>query len=92
MAAKTKKKSTKKSTDMLNVNGKDMKLDAYRDQLLAELKKNRDDVKKCKRIRHNLRTKCKHFGGLRNRTYVDQTTGTKVNVDKAPATAKAKAK
>lgn len=85
MAAKTKKKAVAKKT--INIDGKDLTITAYRDSLLKQLKAQRDDVKACKRIRHILRVKCRHFGGLRNRTYVDKTTNTKINVDK-PVTAK----
>jgi len=81
---KTAKKSVAKAETKnknIMVNGKEMTTDKYRESLLKQLKDNRKDVKLCKRIRHTLRTKCAHFGGLRNRTYVDKTTGVKHNVD-----------
>jgi len=80
-----KQKRTKKNDDkieMIIVNNVEMTIDNYRDELLKQLRLNRDNTKLCKRIRHLLRKKCKHYGALRNRTYVDQTTMQKIHVDK----------
>lgn len=79
-----KQKRTKKNNDvpMIIVNGVEMTIDKYRDILLVQLKQNRDNSKLCKRIRHLLRKKCQHFGGTRQRTYIDQTTNTKIHIDK----------
>ena len=81
----TKQKRTKKSNDvkMIIVNNVEMTIDVYRDELLLQLKQNRNNAKLCKRIRHLLRKKCQHFGGTRQRTYVDQTTMKKIHVDHA---------
>ena len=81
---KTNKNETNKNNDieMIVVNNVEMTIDEYRDSLLKHLHANRDNAKLCKRIRHILRKKCHHYGTLRNRTYIDKITNTKIHVDK----------
>ena len=63
----------------INVDGKPMTIPKYRDVLLEKLRVATDkkDTVEAKRLRGMLRTKCKHFGGLRQRTYVDKAAGSK---------------
>lgn len=46
-----------------------------RDTLLNELRiaTKKRDIRECKRIRNRLRKTCKHYGALRQRTYIDKS-------------------
>jgi hypothetical protein len=44
-------------------------IEKYRDELLQTIRKNVQNSKMCKSIRHELRTRCLHRGALRNKKY-----------------------
>lgn len=77
MSKKTAKKETGK--DMITVGTRSITKSKYRDELLDELS-NENNSAACKQIRHKLRTKCNHKGGLRTRTWTD-ATGEKHHVE-----------
>jgi len=83
----TKKKTAKKSEkDTLKIGDRTITKAKYRDELLDQLA-NTDNAAECKQIRHKLRTKCGHKGGLRTRTWTDGE-GTKHHVDHKATTSK----
>jgi len=84
----TKKKKATKATgkDMITVGTRTITKAKYRDELLDELA-NENNAASCKQIRHKLRTKCDHKGGLRTRTWTD-ATGQKHHVESTKKAAK----
>ena len=77
MPPKQKKQKKVAPAESINVDGKAMTKTAYRDMLLKQLRTATDkkDTVATKRLRSMLRTKCQHYGGLRQRTYVDKAKG-----------------
>ena len=78
----SKKKTAKKEAtgpDMIKVGERTITRSKYRDELLDELSKSKNSAE-CKQIRHKLRVKCGHKGGLRTRTWTD-AEGQKHHVD-----------
>ena len=71
------KKQKAAPAESINVDGKVMTKPVYRDMLLKQLRTATDkkDTVATKRLRSMLRTKCQHYGGLRQRTYVDKAKG-----------------
>ena len=75
---KTNKTTTTKKNDvqMINVNNVDITIDEYKKSLIEQLRKSNiaKNSKLSKSIRHKLRKTCKHYGAMRNRTYIDKST------------------
>lgn len=85
VATKTEKKvATKTDGKKTTFRGAEVTVDECRKTLLAELRAatTAQNQPECKRLRGQLRTKCNHYGGLRNRTYVEKSTGEKIHIDK----------
>jgi hypothetical protein len=82
------KKTTTKTIDIEKINitkMSDIECEAMKNHLLAKLKSSTIRRDKC-RIRQQLRKYCQHFGGMRNRTYVDKTTNERHIVERENAT------
>lgn len=79
MSKKTAKKTELTGSDMIKVGDRSITKSKYRDELLDELA-DENSPETCKQIRHKLRTKCGHKGGLRTRTWTDGE-GTKHHVE-----------
>ena len=77
---KSKSKSkTNNDDNTIIVNDKKMTIDEFKNELIRQLQiaTKKRDGDECKRIRNQLRKKCKHYGALRNRTYIDKITNVK---------------
>lgn len=73
----------------LTYDGKPITMPKLTEQLLSDLAaatKAKNSIE-CKRIRGKLRRVCKHYGGLRNRTWIDKPTGVKHEVNAKPVAA-----
>ena len=77
-------KNDKTKIDISKINVNDMsenECNALREHLLNKLRNATIRRDKCK-LRNQLRKYCKHYGGLRQRTYVDKSTNQKTIVEK----------
>ena len=82
----TKNVETKRvlKNDELIVNNEIVKIETHKNNLLKQLinAKNAKNISLCKSIRNKLRKQCKHYGALRNRTYVDKNTNERIVINK----------